>query len=378
MCRRHLAALLTTISLLSLLRFAMAHAEDLKVGGTLEVSGVARFTSVEGERLVLGATPPVPCNPALDCKAVAGANDTSLIRVHGDATIEGLLQMGAKTRQMVNLFGTGYGIGIQDFAFYERTGDEFFWYRGGNHSNSHGDPGLGGTQLMHLDKNGDITVAAVTFTEHTKQMVNLFGTGYGIGVQDFAFYERTGNEFYWYKGGDHSDSNGDAGTGGSRLMHLDNRGILTVTQGMVTPVLQITGGADLAEPFKMSRADIPKGAVVSIDDGNAGTLRLSEVAYDKRVAGVVSGANGVNPGISLSQQGVTEGGLNVALSGRVYVLADASSGPIRPGDLLTSSETPGYAMRVTDHARAQGAVIGKSMSSMLGGKGMVLVLVSLQ
>jgi hypothetical protein len=89
-------------------------------------------------------------------------------------------------------------------------------------------------------------------------------------------------------------------------------------------------------------------------------------------------ANGINPGISLSQQGVLEGGQNVALSGRVYVLADASTSAIRPGDLLTTSEIPGYAMKVIDHVRAQGAVIGKAMGAMETGKGMLLVLVTLQ
>jgi hypothetical protein len=105
---------------------------------------------------------------------------------------------------------------------------------------------------------------------------------------------------------------------------------------------------------------------------------LSIRAYDRQVAGIVSGANGVNPGISLSQQGVIEGGQNVALTGRVYVQADAGNGPIRPGDLLTTSSLPGCAMKVTDHTRAQGAVLGKAMSALEEGTGFVLVLVSLQ
>jgi hypothetical protein len=70
--------------------------------------------------------------------------------------------------------------------------------------------------------------------------------------------------------------------------------------------------------------------------------------------------------------------LPVALSGRVWVFADATSRPIRPGDLLTTSNTPGYAMRVNDHRRANGAIIGKAMTELRSGKGMVLVLVSLQ
>jgi hypothetical protein len=142
--------------------------------------------------------------------------------------------------------------------------------------------------------------------------------------------------------------------------------------------LTIRGGCDLAEPFQMSEEEIPKGSVVVIDDEHPGRLKRSTQAYDTRVAGIVSGANGVKTGIALKQEGTLDQGENVALSGRVYVKADATFGAIRPGDLLTTSATPGHAMRVTDHARAQGAILGKAMSALSEGKGMVLVLVTLQ
>jgi hypothetical protein len=60
------------------------------------------------------------------------------------------------------------------------------------------------------------------------------------------------------------------------------------------------------------------------------------------------------------------------------VQATASNGPIEPGDLLTTSDVPGCAMRATDHVRAQGAILGKAMSALKEGKGSVLTLVSLQ
>jgi hypothetical protein len=145
-----------------------------------------------------------------------------------------------------------------------------------------------------------------------------------------------------------------------------------------TKVLSITGGADVAEPFAVSGENVPKGSVVVIDDEQPGQLKLSDRAYDKRVAGIVSGAGGVNPGLTLSQHELVEGGQNVALSGRVYVLADATNGPIQPGDLLTTSSVPGHAMKVTDHPRAQGAILGKAMSRLESGRGLVLVLVTLQ
>jgi hypothetical protein len=153
---------------------------------------------------------------------------------------------------------------------------------------------------------------------------------------------------------------------------------LLVTSNASVSTLTIRGGSDLAEPFQMSEVDIPKGSLVIIDDESPGKLKLAGQEYDTRVAGIVSGANGINPGISLHQEGVTDLGQNVALSGRVYALADATYGAIKPGDLLTSSGTPGHVMKVTNHARAQGAIVGKAMSGLKGGKGMVLVLVSLQ
>ena len=144
--------------------------------------------------------------------------------------------------------------------------------------------------------------------------------------------------------------------------------------------ITIEGGADLAEPFKITSGnnEVPQGAVVVIDAQNPGHLKISDQAYDTRVAGIVSGANGVNPGIQMQQQGILEGGKNVALTGRVYVQADASNGAIFPGDLLTTSSMPGDAMKVTDHARASGAILGKAMTGLSEGKGMVLVLVTLQ
>jgi hypothetical protein len=166
----------------------------------------------------------------------------------------------------------------------------------------------------------------------------------------------------------------------SAALTWDYNGNVWISNSCSVAMLTIRGGADLAEPFPMSAADkqIPQGSVVVIDDENPGQLKMSAQPYDTRVAGVVSGANGVNPGIQMQQQALLGGGKNVALSGRVYVQADASYGSIKPGDLLTTSATRGYAMKVTDHARAQGAILGKAMTGLNQGSGFVLVLVTLQ
>lgn len=156
------------------------------------------------------------------------------------------------------------------------------------------------------------------------------------------------------------------------MMKLGMDGTLSV------PVLAITGGADVAEPFEVTSPDLPPGSVVVIDEAHPGKLKQSQRAYDRCVAGIISGANGVQPGLSLHQAGVLGGGSNVALTGRVYVLADTRNGAIAPGDLLTTAATPGHAMKVTDHKRAQGAILGKAMTGLANGRGFVLVLVTLQ
>jgi hypothetical protein len=152
------------------------------------------------------------------------------------------------------------------------------------------------------------------------------------------------------------------------------------SENVVVNVLEITGGSDLAEPFEVAGAEsIEPGMVVAIDTKNPGQLRIADKAYDRTVAGIVSGANGIKPGMTMSQKGTAaEGSFPVALTGRVYALADTSNGPIEPGDLLTTSQTPGHAMKVTDYSKAQGAILGKAMSSLDHGKGLVLVLVTLQ
>ena len=48
------------------------------------------------------------------------------------------------------------------------------------------------------------------------------------------------------------------------------------------------------------------------------------------------------------------------------------------GDLLTTSHVPGHAMKATDRERSYSAVMGKAMSSLDEGTGLVLVLVNLQ
>jgi hypothetical protein len=77
------------------------------------------------------------------------------VRLNNDTS----LSFGNQTRQMINLWNTQYAIGVQANAAYFRTDNEFLWYRGGSHSDTFGDPGVGGTQLMRLGNSGNLVIA---------------------------------------------------------------------------------------------------------------------------------------------------------------------------------------------------------------------------
>ncbi|MER5726845.1 hypothetical protein ABT084_00580 [Streptomyces sp. NPDC002138] len=130
-------------------------------------------------------------------------------------------------------------------------------------------------------------------------------------------------------------------------------------------------GADYAEALTVADPEVSAGMVVVLDDG--GRIRPCSRAYDARVAGIVSGAGGVQPAMVLDDH---EGGAPIALMGKLWVRADASEAPIHCGDLLTTSATTGHACRVTDRERAFGAIVGKALTDLPSGLGMVRVLVS--
>ncbi len=145
----------------------------------------------------------------------------------------------------------------------------------------------------------------------------------------------------------------------------------------IVRVLQITG-ADLAERFPTVDKAEP-GMVMEIDPDNAGKLRVARGAYNRRVAGVVSGAGDIPVGAVLGNLTPGDNGPAIALSGRVYVQCDATERGIEIGDLLTTADLPGYAMVARDMNAANGAIIGKAMTKLNAGeKGLVLVLVNLQ
>jgi hypothetical protein len=135
--------------------------------------------------------------------------------------------------------------------------------------------------------------------------------------------------------------------------------------------------ADCAEEFEVAMELSPeKGAVMVI--GDQMELTLSTRAYDSRVAGIIAGAGTERPGIVLGRREDAKNPAAIALSGRVFCQVDARDEPIKVGDLLTTSDLPGHAMKASDHERAFGAVIGKALEPLESGCGLITVLVALQ
>ena len=85
------------------------------------------------------------------------------VEIEGSVKVTGDESFGSDTRQMLNLFNTTYGIGVQSGTQYFRTGGGFAWFKGGSHSDTANSPGTGGTRLMRLDSSGNLyTAGAVT------------------------------------------------------------------------------------------------------------------------------------------------------------------------------------------------------------------------
>ena len=146
--------------------------------------------------------------------------------------------------------------------------------------------------------------------------------------------------------------------------------------------VEVTGdirliGADCAEEFAISEAtDVEPGTVMVLDQD--GTLHPSHQAYDKKVAGVISGAGDYKPGLVLDRQQSSENRMPVALVGKVYCKVDAHYASIEVGDLLTTSDTPGHAMKANDPFKAFGSVIGKALRPLSEGQGLIPILIALQ
>jgi hypothetical protein len=133
----------------------------------------------------------------------------------------------------------------------------------------------------------------------------------------------------------------------------------------------ILDGADYAESLTLADQETVPGMTVVLN--SQGLIQPCEQEYDSRVVGVVAGGGGVRSALVLDRH---DGGAPVAMMGKVWAFAEVFDRPIRCGDLLTTSSTRGHARRVDDPSRAFGCVIGKALTNLDEGRGLVRVLVN--
>jgi hypothetical protein len=215
---------------------------------------------------------------------------------------------------------------------------------------------------------------------------------------------------------------GDAGTAsestGASPSAAEGGSSLATSRGSTIPLPSdgragVGGTSDVhARSFRPSAAElatlvevsepVETGDVLVIDTASSGEMSLARTAEDTRLFGVVAGAAGIVLGESAPRPSCGErptaveartcedplvesrspsgnGGpvrAPVVFSGVALCKVDAGYGSVRPGDLLTSSPTPGHAMRA--HDPRPGTVVAKALEPLEAGTGLVRVLVMLR
>jgi hypothetical protein len=201
----------------------------------------------------------------------------------------------------------------------------------------------------------------VTGVAHVSNKSGVFGSNDadGVGVAGFS-----------------QSGIGVVGQGGSLAGKFVGDVEVTGNLNLSSPTSDILLG-DVAEDFCTQDGEIIEpGTVVVLNQH--GMLRPGDEAYDKKVAGVVSGAGDYRPAIILDKQRSQANRLPVALTGKVCCKVDAQYSPIEVGDMLTTSPTPGHAMKAADPLKAFGAVIGKALRPLPAGQGLIPILIALQ
>lgn len=203
-------------------------------------------------------------------------------------TMTGNLSFGSATRQMINLWSTSYGIGVQSSTTYFRSDGRFSWFRGGVHSDSQNNAGTGGTVAMTLDSSSNLTVAG-TLTASGYNKTN-WDTAYGwgnhaglyLGVSDTAV-----------------DSNKLGGLAASSYYLASNpNGYITSSSnitGTSAGVVRTVTGTTSAELVRGNMGDNDQARIlVGATASNAGYLEIAtaddgtEPIYVRQYTGVFS------------------------------------------------------------------------------------------
>ncbi len=310
---------------------------------------------------------------------------------NGNINVTGNQSFGLTTRQMLNLWGTQYGIGVQDYTLYNRTDSNggFAWYRGGTHRDAQNDPGPGGTTLMTLRAGGTLSVTSATAAgviasgdlggvtgstanpNSTGVWGNNFASTSGSGAGVFGYGANNPGVIAW------SLNSNPIVAYGSTL--ADREFIVTNNGNVFADGTYQSPAADFAELLPAAGGLEPGDVLVIGPDGK---LTRSTQPYQTSVVGVYSTRPGFLGGSSEDVE--RAGKVPLAVVGVVPVKVSAENGAIRPGDLLTASTIPGHAMKATPLTLngitfyPSGVVIGKALGTLKSGTGVIEMLVIVQ
>ncbi len=289
-----------------------------------------------------------------------GANEDTYLRGGSSAAV---VHLGDVTTSKLLLMENGGNVGIGTTGPGSKL-DVAGTVRSGNADTNLGNhPTYGATYSAFWRQGADYSV----LTDGTNSFLNA-------PVASGGLYFRSANSDKMFLQG----STGNLGIGTTSptsKLHVAGTGRFTgdlTVDGNIAAKYQ-----DVAEWVPSSHA-LAAGTVVTLDPSKSNHVTASSKPYDTRVAGVVS----AQPGIVLGERG--ENKVMVATTGRVRIEVDATNGPIQVGDLLVTSEVEGVAMKSVPvnvggvELHRPGTLIGKALEPLAGGRGKILVLLSLQ
>ena len=347
----------------------------------LEASSVLSFGTNTAEQMRITSAGNVgigTANPGT--KLVIQGNDSALGIGDNDNTVTGIntgIQFLDTGNKHVGLRYDGSSLIYED-ASATRLPSTWYGNLTANFIVRNGNFGIGTTSPateLHLAKNTGLTLSNgdPAATGAAKIMPINSGGATDTGLAFYTQYSTSSEKM-------RISSQGNVGIGTpapAAKLHVVGDLMLTGTGNISASGNIAAKYQDVAEWVPARRA-ILAGTVVVVDAEQSNHVLPSDHAYDTRVAGVVS----ANPGVILGEGG--EGKVMVATTGRVRVRVDATSAPIRVGDLLVTSDKEGIAMRSQPldlggtPIHRPGTLIGKALDSLEKGVGEILVLLSLQ
>ncbi len=225
---------------------------------------------------------------------------------------------------------------------------------------------------------GNLTVSGTTTTVDTTNtavkdtLMELNSGVSGANSADVGLFINRGSSanvsFIWDESADEFAFGVTSGEDGTTSGNVTIDSYANIHANVATLTATQARYADLAERYEADRK-YDAGTVVVFGGEKEITGATSE--YDHRVAGVLSTA----PAYMMNKDaGTDDTHPYVALSGRVPCKV---TGSISKGDLLTTSNKDGHAMKCAMDQRSPGEILGKALEDFDGEAGIIEVLVNL-